>query len=121
MNDHNMMVTDISAIITETAITTLEKQNIKYSNSEEYIINFLNFTNDELKAVVDFIAEALPQYIYLNKHEDVRDHAVFLISKELITFLVQEDKKSSEFQNNIKNLRNEIIAELLNNVYVKNM
>ena len=120
MNNSNnqQMISEIVEIISQTAITTLTNQNIKYKATEDYIISFLDMTNKELKAVVGFVVEFLPQRIYLDKYQSVKNYVLEILSRELILFLVQEDKKSKQFQNNIKNFRDEIVNEIVNNIYV---
>lgn len=119
MYNQDLITLNISELIVETSIRSLEHQNIKFTKPEEYLINFLDLSKDELKAVIGFVVEALPSYIYLDKYEEVRNYALLFISRELILFLIQEDKKSQEFQHNMRNFRNEILDEILNNVYIK--
>ena len=120
MNNSNnqQMISEIVEIISQTAITTLTNQNIKYKATEDYIISFSDMTNKELKVVVGFVVEFLPQRIYLDKYQSVKNYVLEILSRELILFLVQEDKKSKQFQNNIKNFRDEIVNEIVNNIYV---
>ena len=117
-NNNQQMILEIVEIVSQTAITTLTNQNIKYQNTEDYIISFLDMTNKELTAVVGFVVEFLPQRIYLDKYQSVKNYVLEMLSRELILFLVQEDKKSKQFQNNIKNFRDEIVNEIVNNIYV---
>jgi|688.fasta_scaffold975439_2 hypothetical protein len=117
-SNDKQMISEIVEIVSQTSITTLNNKNIKYKNLEDYIIGFLNVTDKELRAIVGFVVEFLPQRIYLDKYQSVRDHVLEMISRELILFLVQEDKKSKQFQNNIKNFRDEIVNEIVNNIYV---
>jgi hypothetical protein len=117
-SNDKQMISEIVEIVSQTSITTLNNKNIKYKNLEDYIIGFLNVTDKELRAIVGFVVEFLPQRIYLDKYQSVRDHVLEMISRELILFLVQEDKKSKQFQNNIKNFRDEIVDEIVNNIYV---
>ncbi len=119
-NEANQLVSDIIDIVSKVAVITLTDQNIKYTNKEEYLTNFLGVTENDLTKIVTFVVEFLPQRIYLDKYQNVKNHALSLISKELILFLVQEDQYSDEFQNNIKNFKDEMINEILNNTYVPN-
>ena len=120
-NNNQEMISDIVEIIKQTSITTLTSQNIKYPNKEDYVVNFLGVTEKELTAIVDFVVYFLPQRIYLNKYESVKNYVVEMISRELILFLVQEDKKSEQFQNNIKNFRDEMVNEIVNNTYIQDL
>ena len=117
-NNTQNMISEIVEIISQTSVATSTKQNIQYPKPEDYIENFLGVTDKELTAIVGFVVNFLPQRIYLNKYETVKNYVTEMISRELILFLVQEDKKSEQFQNNIKNFRDEIVNEIVNNIYV---
>ncbi len=118
MNNSEHLVSDIVEIISQTATTTLTNQNIKYKSDKDYLISFLDVTDQELKAIAKFIVEFLPQRIYLEKYQNIRNYVLLMISKELVFFLIQEDKKSVQFSNNIKNFKDEIVNEVVNNIYV---
>lgn len=88
-------------------------------NSNDALINFLDLSENELHSVIEFVVHALPQGIFLDKNKEIRSYARELVAKELILFLAQEDKRSKEFSNNIKNFRNEMTSEIVNNVLIQ--
>lgn len=79
----------------------------------------LGVTNSELSSILFFIIDVMPQSIYLNGNEGVKNYVISIISREIILFLSQEDKTSPEFQQNLKNFRDEMVDEVVNNTYVK--
>lgn len=90
---------------------TLEK-------SEAKIESVLGVTMDELQTLIRFVIETLPDTIYLKENESVKNYASCLISQELPLFLAQEDKRSTDFVQNVKNFRSNILDAILNNTYV---
>ena len=118
MSQSKQMIFDIVDIISETAINCLSDKNSNHTNDKEHIVNFIGLTHEELVSVTTFIIDFLPQHIYLNKYQTVNNHVVGIISKELILFLTQEDKTSPYFQNYLKNFRDEIMNNVINNIYI---
>ena len=111
---------EICSIMFNIAKEMLNKDGMQFSSEDEYVENFLGVTPEELKVIVKFVLEDLPTRIYLDSSENVRDYAVVLISKDLVMFLVQENKESDEFKNNLVNFRQEITNEILTKVTVVN-
>ena len=93
-------------------------QPLAQSKSQEDITDFLRISNPELVAIVTFVTDVLPEKLYLQKYNEVNDYAIGLISKELILFLVQEDKNSDYFKNNLENFRDEMLGTILGDVYL---
>ena len=116
-NYQQQLITEIVDTILETTAKFFDN-NIIYDNSEEYLTNFLNVDLDELTVIVRFVVEAFSQAIYLNKYQNIRDYVIQITSQELILFLIQEDKKSELFHNNITNFRNEMVNHITNNIFV---
>jgi hypothetical protein len=117
-NKEQQIISEIVKIISQTSITALTEENIKYPNKEDYIQSFLGVTNNELEKITEFVVQFLPQRIYLNKYETVKNYIIGMISQELILFLAQEDINSEQFADNIKSFRDEVVNEIVNNIYV---
>lgn len=117
-NKEQQIISEIVKIISQTSIAALTEQNIKYPNKEDYIKHLLGITNNELEIITEFVVQFLPQRIYLNKYETVKNYITEMISQELILFLVQEDKNSEQFVDNIKSFKDEVVNEIVNHIYV---
>ncbi len=117
-NSEQQMISKIVETISKACILTLMNQNIKYPKKHDYVENFLGVTDKELVTITSFVVRFLPQRIYLNRYVGIKNYVVGMIAQKLILFLLQEDKKAEQFSNNIKNLRNEIVNEVANNIYI---
>ena len=113
------LISNVVNIITDTVnIVDSSNQTTKKVNSEERLANILGITHLELVAIATFVADILPEKLYLQKYKEVKDYAVGLIAKELILFLVQEDKYSEYFKNNLENFRDEMLSNIISDVYL---
>ncbi len=111
------MTSDIVEVISQSTVGILNSHDIKYETMNDYLTNFLGLTIKELESAVGFIVAFLPTAIYLDKSKEVRMSVIKIFSKKFILFLVQEDKMSEFFQNNIKNFKDELIDEIVNDIY----
>lgn len=116
MNPVQLMVSDVLDIVSETTFRMIKDEISSVNDSVEAV---LGVTNAELSSILFFIMDVMPQSIYLNSNEGVKNYVISIISREIILFLSQEDKTSHEFQQNLKNFRDEMVDEVVNNTYVK--
>lgn len=117
VSEKNRLVSSIVNLVKDTLNTDVfaDESSTKEASREDIVPGI---SDKDLVAIVTFVVDILPEKIYLNRYKEVNDYAARVIAKELILFLAQEDVSSDYFKNNLENFRDEILGDILGNVYL---
>jgi len=108
----NQFTNEVSAIISQ--ITTAgdnKKVKIKAGSKVEQA--------EELSKIIYYIASFIPYHLYLKENKNACYAFQALLAKDLIFFLAQEDPQSPNFKLYLTNFKDEMLSQLINNVYVR--
>lgn len=119
MSKKNNFIASTNEMVIEAAtkIITASHDN-KNVSIEHALNNILGVNFDQLKKIIIFVIDYLPNQIYLDKNQDIMNYLQYKLIKNLILFLIQEDITSKYFENSLVNFRDEILSELFNSTYV---
>ena len=116
MSEKEKLISQIKKLIAQIIKDKLSDQQL--SNEKEYISSFLKLSPDDLKAIITFVADILPEKLYLDEYENVHKYCQTLIAEELIMFLAQEDISSPYFKNNLTNFREEMLSIISGDIHL---
>ena len=111
-------VNEVNSVLVAIATKVFNNQGINYEEPDDYLSNFFGVDSSELELITGYVSDYFPDNIYLDQNKYINTYVQSQLAKELTTFLVQEDKFSSEFRSNLENLRNDMLSKVLNDIYV---
>lgn len=101
-----------------TALEILE-QTLDSQNAEgDSVKVLLGINATDVREVIVFLTYFLPDKIYLERFRTVKEYFQFILIKQLILFMAQEDITSKNFRSHLLKFKDILLHEL-DNVYVK--
>ena len=91
-----------------------KKHKVADSKIDINMKNSLGIVTDELRLIIEFLVNDIPEILFLEKHKEIKDKFANLVSEKLPLFLSRENVDSEYFKNHLENFRTELMSILMN-------
>lgn len=116
--ENERLVSSIVRIINEISYQTVSNKGLNCEDKEDYLIIFAKINTIQLEAIVSYVVSFLPYKIYLEDYIAVRYHMQLYIIQSIINILLQDDINDLDFPYHLENMKNQILFNLMNRVYI---